>query len=283
MNKILAIVGPTGTGKTERAIEEAQKKASILVSADSRQVYKGMDIVTGKDQPSNVTLYGINLVSPDELCSVAVWYDAVMPHVKQAWLAGKQVIVVGGTGLYIRALTNGIETMVVPPNDLLRQKLTLLSLVELQNILKQKDRTKFEAMNESDQKNPRRLIRAIEIVESGLKANTHTEKVDVDIKIIGLKNSNADEYKEAVRQRVMKRLKLGAVDETRMLLSTYDKNLPAMSAIGYRSVIKYLEDNISEEEMIKQWTHDEINYAKRQLTWFTKVPKIKWYDRKKEE
>src|SRR5690242_12346572 len=101
MNSLLAIVGPTGTGKTERALKEAAKTDSIVVSADSRQVYRTMDIVTGKDHPSGTPLYGIDIVSPDESCSVAVWHEAVMPHIKQAWKEGKQVIVVGGTGLYL--------------------------------------------------------------------------------------------------------------------------------------------------------------------------------------
>jgi tRNA dimethylallyltransferase len=276
MNSLLAIVGPTGSGKTAKALQEAAKTDSIVVSADSRQVYRTMDIVTGKDHPKGVSLYGVDIVSPNESCSVAVWYEAVMPHIKQAGEERKQVIVVGGTGLYLRALTQGIETMSVPPNDELRAELSLLSLTELQEKLKDINPSRFTSMNHSDQHNQRRLIRAIEISSSNLSLNNGSPAPETTI--IGLKYNDSEKYHEAVEMRVMSRLQLGAVEETKRLLSQYDRKLPSMSAIGYRSLIKYIEGKFSKEEMIAQWVADEIRYAKRQLTWFAKIPQIKWYD-----
>ena len=281
MHKILAIVGPTGTGKTARAIAEAKKTPSIIVSADSRQVYRGMDIVTGKDHPRGTILYGIDLVDPDKPCSVAVWHDAIMSRVLDAWEEGKQVIVVGGTGLYVRALTDGIETMAVPPNDSLRKFLSTLSLTKLQSKLKEKNPKKFQSMNESDKQNARRLIRAIEITDSGISMVQNPNALEVAI--IGLKYGNVTKYQEAIQERVVDRLKEGAVEETKTLLSKYDRNLPSMSAIGYKSVINFIEGSYTKEEMIKQWVNDELRYAKRQMTWFAKVPQIKWYDSKREE
>lgn len=275
MNKLLCIVGPTGTGKTKRAVEESLKQPSILVSADSRQVYRGMDIVTGKDHPKGMTIYGIDIVDPDEDCSVSVWHDAVMPHIQQAWQEGKQVIVVGGTGLYVKALTGGIATMQIPINQPLRDELTTLSLETLQSKLSALDPTKYASMNHSDQNNPRRLIRAIEIAHTPNLPSTIRHPPSTQI--IGLRYYHNSNYSSNIRMRVLARLKAGAVEETKSLIEKYDKNLQSMSAIGYKSIIDFIEGKINQDELVEHWVSDELAYAKRQLTWFRKQPII-WYD-----
>ncbi len=277
MNQLLCIVGSTGTGKTAKAIEIAALTPSILVSADSRQVYRGMDIVTGKDHPQEVKIYGIDIVNPDESCSVAVWYDAIMPHIQTAWNEDKLVIVVGGTGLYVRALTGGIPTMQVPINGPLRDQLSTLTVPELQEKLQTGDPTKFAQMNTSDQQNPRRLVRAIEVAQSTRILTASAAKHNA--MIVGLKYEDLSEQENKIRERVMSRLKAGAVEETKKLLTQYTKDLQSMSAIGYRSIISYLEGSYTEEKMIERWIADELAYAKRQMTWFRKVDAIKWYDR----
>lgn len=275
MNKLLAIVGPTGTGKTARAIEEAEKTPSILVSADSRQVYRGMDIVTGKDHPQEVTLFGVDIVDPDEPCSVAVWFEHVMPEINKAWNDGKQVIVVGGTGLYVKALTDGIATMSVPINESLRDELNLLSTFELQSKLLKLSKSKYESMNNSDQHNPRRLIRAIEITLSPPEPSSTIHPLST--KLIGLRYYDDSNYSSKIRQRVISRIKQGAIEETESLLKNYGPDIQSMSAIGYKSIISYLDKKTTESEMIESWVGDELSYAKRQLTWFRKQSVI-WYD-----
>ena len=285
MNKLLCIVGPTGTGKTARAVEEAQKTPSIIISADSRQVYRGMDIVTGKDHPKGIKIYGIDIVDPDESCSVAVWHDAVMPHIKKSWQESRQVIVVGGTGLYVKALTDGIPTMQVPINQPLRDELSSLSITELQQKLKLVDVPKFDSMNNSDSNNPRRLIRAIEVarfLHFGRNDETicHLEQgreISKGTKFIGLKHSVESIQRNKIRARVISRLEQGAVEETQLLLSKYTKNFPSMSAIGYRSIINFIENKCTKQEMIDSWVEGELAYSKRQFTWFRKQPVI-WYD-----
>ena len=280
MNKLLAIVGPTGTGKTARAIEEAQKTPSIIVSADSRQVYRGMDIVTGKDHPKGIKIYGIGIVDPDESCSVAVWHNAVMPNIKKAWQESRQVIVVGGTGLYVKALTDGIPTMQVPINQPLRDELSSLSIIELQQKLTGLSQKKYTSMNHSDQNNPRRLTRAIEV---SMFCTSHPERALASrmghhqSNIIGLKYSVESIQRNKIRARVISRLEQGAVEETQSLLSKYAKNLPSMSAIGYRSLINFIENKCTKQEMIDSWVEGELAYSKRQMTWFRKQPVI-WYD-----
>lgn len=282
MNKLICIVGPTGTGKTGRAVELAKQQPNILVSADSRQVYRGMDIVTGKDHPKDIKIFGIDIVNPDESCSVAVWYDSVMPHIKLSWELGETPIIVGGTGLYIKALTDGIETMQVPINQSLRDELILLSITELQDKLKEINLSKFESMNNSDQQNPRRLIRAIEITNNPEKLQSYDLPAHVGLckskaEIIGLRCPIDSDYQTKIRERVISRLDLGAIEETKLLLAKYDKSIQSMSAIGYKSIIRYLEGSCTEEEMIDNWVDDEVSYAKRQMTWFRKQPVI-WYD-----
>lgn len=276
MNKLICIVGATATGKTKRALKEFHQQPSILVSADSRQVYRGMDIVTGKDHPRDTKIYGVDIVDPNQPCSVSVWYDAVVPHIERAWEEGKLPIVVGGTGLYVKALTEGIPTMSIPINQSLRDELARLSITELQNILIKLNQFKFESMNRSDQLNSRRLVRAIEVMMSPnlpLKSSSSF----LESNLIGLKYYNDSNYRSKVIDRVKARLRLGAVNETKSLLAKYNRNLPSMSAIGYRSIIKYLEKEYTEKQMVDNWVADELAYAKRQLTWFRKQPVI-WYD-----
>ncbi len=276
MNQLLCIVGSTATGKTKRAIEESQKTPSILVSADSRQVYRGMDIVTGKDHPKDLLFYGIDIVNPDEDCSVSVWHDTVISHINQAWLDNKQVIVVGGTGLYVKAITDGIKTMSIPINHSLRDELSTLSVLALQSKLRELDPSKLSSMNNSDANNPRRLVRAIEIASSKIVPSPINQSIEA--KIIGLKYFAAGVQRKKITERVLSRLGDGAIQETKKLLRDYNPSLKSMTAIGYRSIISHLNGNLSYDQLVESWVGDEMAYVKRQLTWFNKVKSIEWYD-----
>lgn len=277
MNKLLAIVGPTATGKTNLALKLSIQQPSILISADSRQVYKGMDIVTGKDHPKDVTIYGIDLISPNESCSVAIWHSAVYPHIIKAWENGILPIIVGGTGLYVKALTEGIATMSVPINQALRAELVNNSIAQLQAQLISLSQDKFNSMNNSDQHNPRRLIRAIEVASS--PHNTHQSSiVNPKSEMIGLYYSSQSIQEDMIRERVIQRLSLGAIEETKLLITRYGTNLQSLSAIGYKTIIDYLNHLISQDQMIELWVKGELDYAKRQMTWFRKQ-RVVWHDR----
>lgn len=274
MNNLLCIVGPTGTGKTKLALYLASLFPSILVSADSRQVYRGMDIVTGKDHPAGQSLIGLDLVNPTEPCSISVWYDAVMPHITRAWGEGKLPIIVGGTGLYVKALVNGIPTLHVPLNPQLRESLAPLSLTELQAKLTSLDQAKYARMNRSDAHNPRRLIRAIEVATSS-SSPLESDLSNLKSKIIGLKYYDDSQYRSRIRDRVHSRLELGALSETKKLLVS--ANSQSLSAIGYRSLVSYLRGELEYQTMIDAWVRDEVAYSKRQLTYFRKLPMIDWH------
>ncbi len=270
------IVGTTGSGKTKLALRLAELRESVIISADSRQVYKGMDVVTGKDHPQSIKIHGIDLVNPEDECSVSVWYEHVAPVIKAAKVAGQQVIVVGGTGFYVRALTHGIETMSVPINPELRNQLETLEVSELQEILKKEDYDRFERFNHSDQNNPRRLIRAIEVSQS---STTLTQNNSVNTKpMIALHYEDRRLQEQSIRERVVARLAAGAVLETQELLKNIDINVKSLSALGYHEIAKYLRGEISETQLVDEWVSAELRYTKRQLTFFRKQ-NVVWYDR----
>lgn len=271
--KLICIVGPTATGKTALAVKLAKEVPSSLISADSRQVYRGMDIVTGKDHPAGMTLSGIDLVDPDQDCSVAVWQHSIAPNLNSPSLP----IVVGGTGLYVKSLTHGIETIGVPVNKKLRGELSNMNVNYLKKFLQKISPLRLNNMNNSDRNNPRRLIRAIEVsLSNNHVPNTLSERPDT--LIIGLHISDPSVYESKIRERVISRIDGGAIEETVGLLAKYPPTLPSMSALGYKHIISFIKGEISKDLLIDNWTRDELAYSKRQMTWFNKMPNINWFE-----
>ncbi|MBU1323049.1 tRNA (adenosine(37)-N6)-dimethylallyltransferase MiaA [Patescibacteria group bacterium] len=265
MKKILIICGPTATGKTKLAASLAKKFSGEIISADSRQVYQGMDIVTGKDRPKGVKIHGLDLVKPDEEFSVAHFVKYAHSLINQI----RFPIIVGGTGLYLNALVNPPQTLTIPPDWQLRKKLEKKSIEQLQQQLKKINPLKFAQMNHSDQQNPRRLIRAIEVVKFPQGPAFPSKRTDLnqyDTFWLGLTADNTT-LAERIEARVKQRVKAGAVKEWQGLKTKYRPNLPSMSAIGYRQ----LPD-------VTKWIQAEQQYARRQLTWFKKNSNIHWFD-----
>lgn len=260
--KLLIICGPTATGKTDLAAKLAKEFSGEIISADSRQVYKGMDIVTGKDKPRGVKIWGYDLVKPDEEFSVAHFVKLANEQIKKIAGRGHLPIVVGGTGFWLDALVSPPPTIDVKPNWKLRKRLEKFSAKQLLNQLKKIDLGRAASMNQSDRNNPRRLIRAIEVAKSGKRGG---KAVGYEAIWIGLK-ATLKVLDRRIEERVKKRVKAGAVKEWERLKSKFNQDLPSMSAIGYRE----LPD-------IGKWVRAEKQYARRQLTWFRKNKAIKWY------
>ena len=298
MQKLLVICGPTASGKTDLALRLAEKFEGEIVSADSRQVYKYMDIGTGKDVPEDfwmetskihfqgkkvpyytngkTRIWGYDLVHPREEFSVAQYTDvahAIISHIQKE---GKLPIVVGGTGLYIRSVVDGIGTAAVPKDDLLREKLERFSVEDLQRELKGLDPGRYEAMNFSDRKNPRRLIRAIEIVSFG-GSLVVPESPKYEVLMIGLKVEK-DVRDERINLRVEKRMREGMRDEITSLLEKGVKwNMQSMSSIGYKQWYKYFKGEEAFSDVSRNWKLAERKYAKRQMTWFKKDERVQWF------
>jgi tRNA dimethylallyltransferase len=305
MYKILYVFGPTATGKTALALELAKQFNGDLISADSRQVYAGMDIGTGKDIPETfhketrhignqdisvytdgqISIWGLDIVTPAEEFSVTSYIRFAIPVIESIWKRGRLPIVVGGTGLYVRALRRQLLDISVPRNDAMRIKSAGASVVELQEMLKQIDEDAFIQMNHSDQANPRRLVR---MIERCLWKQSHPS-IDPFIEtyqqfvakqtalLIGLQ-IDFPVLTQRIRKRVHERVQAGLLKEIETLHAHgYSWQSQALSGLGYRQWQPYFEHKISQTEVIQKWEKDEIDYAKRQLTWFAKEPEIQWF------
>lgn len=279
MQKILVIGGATATGKTEVAARLAQEFGGELISADSRQVYKGMEVGTGKDRPKGIKIWGYDLVNPDENFSVASWVKLAGEVIEQLRQKGRLPIVVGGTGLYLKSLFEPPASLGVKPNKKLRRELGNLGIRQLQEKLKRMAPERFRQMNWSDSHNSRRLIRAIEV---GLGQVSQVAKVEQvaqeNIAWVGL-TAERRVLEDRIKQRMEKRAKQGMTAEVKRLMREYaDWTLPAFSATGYREWRDYVEGKVSGEEAVDRWKRAEIQYMRRQLTWFKKMPQFTWFD-----
>lgn len=283
--QIIVICGPTASGKTGLALQLAKElpRANIL-SVDSRQVYKSLDIVTGKDIPKNlpseIKVFGHDLFNPDERANLADFLRYSQKIIQESKITKTPLIIVGGTGLYLKAITQNLSDVQIPPNLVLRQELERLSLAELQQYLERENPQKYLSLNRSDLMNPRRLIRYIEISKSKPKL-PEIKETDQDICFhwIGLL-PDKNTQKESINNRVLERINDGAVDEVKNLLNKFsDKNLPIYTSLGVSQIIDFLEGKFSKEELIFHWTNAENDYARRQIVWFKKQPGIVWYDK----
>lgn len=306
MKKILAIVGPTAMGKTALALKVAGRFNGNLISADSRQVYTGMDIGTGKDIPSGavkkesiltyrekpisyyeingIRLWGYDLIAPHTRFSVADYIEIVAQILKLIRQENNLPILVGGTGLYLKAILDGIETAVVPPNQSLREKFQHINPAKLFEALALLDVRKANQLNASDRKNPRRLIRALEIAE--WKKTNHPEvevpKEELDVLKIGL-ITNRQVIVSKLKARIEKRIKQGLEGEINGLLNEgVQWKDQAFAALGYREWQDYFKKEKTLTGVKTEWLHDEEMYVKRQITWFKKDKKVIWFDIMKE-
>ncbi len=200
--------------------------------------------------------------------------------IDQEITANRQIIIVGGTGFYLKALTQPNLLARVPANEFLRSKLNQIPLVDLQRRLKHDDPARLAEMNQSDAHNPRRLIRAIEIAQTlSISAprpapnpfrNLNFSWVGINISLLDLKSK--------IAIRVDRRL-ISAISEVKTLFTNYpDRSLPIYTTLGVRPILRFLDGEIDRSRLRSIWTTDEINYAKRQLTWFKKQDGIIWYD-----
>ncbi len=282
MNKAVVIVGPTAVGKTALAVKIAKEFKGALVSADSVQVFKSLDIISGKDKDEflDVEIYLIDVVSPFEPFSVSQFEKLGKGFIKEITLSGKLPIIVGGTGLYVKSLIDGISTSSVAPDLKLRNNLENLSLAELQKMLKKLSAETFNGMNESDIKNKRRLIRKIEILSTRIKNHELRIKNNDGFEFlqIGLELPR-EELRKRIDLRVDKRIKEDALKEIKDLFKNYEKlTQQVKDANGYKQLFEHFLGKTTIEQAMEKWKISEYRHAKNQMTWFKKDKRILWLD-----
>lgn len=283
---MIIITGQTATGKTNLALKYAKKYHGEIINFDSRQIYKHLDIITGKDKSEiknkKLKIHLYDIVTPDKYFSSFEYVKLAKKVIKDITFRGKNPILVGGSYFYLKHLIYGFD-FAVAPNFKLRKELNKKSVAELQRILlKTVPLGNIPEINQSDWNNPRRLIRKIEILQQQ-KLSVSVSKITnlippKNLKIfIGLRYKNKEKLRKAIEKRVEKRLKQGAIEEVKKLLKMgYKKTDPGLKTIGYRQIIEYLEKKVSQKKAIENWINAEVKYAKKQYTFMKKDTNINW-------
>ncbi len=270
MKKVLAIVGPTASGKSALAIRLAKKLKGEVISADSRQVYKGLNIGTGKvtqKEMRGIPHHLLDVADPKKQFSVAEYQTLANEALEDIQRREKLPVVVGGTGFYIDALCHGFVLPEVPPNKKLRKELEKLSAETLYKQLKKKDPARAKQI---DWRNKVRVIRALEIVAAlGKVPSLDTKKARKDCVYIGL-------YPTDLEKRIYKRLLdriPGIIRETKKLSKKRAQDL----GLEYRFASLYLQKKLSRKEFVEELNTAIRQYARRQMTWFKRNSKIRWF------
>ena len=284
MENLVIITGPTGIGKTELSLELAKKYKGEIISSDSMQIYKKLNIGTAKIDLNKTSIlhHMIDIIEPSDNFTVADFKNSAKKIITDINNRDGLPFLVGGTGLYINSLIYNLDFTETEPDyeyrDELKEILEENGSEFLYEKLQDQDRDMAEKIHKN---NGQRIIRALEILKSGNKKgdNFREENKDYNLIYIGLNIDRAKLY-EKINQRVDKMIDLGLVDEVKNLLDEgLDKNSQSLKAIGYKEVISYLDGEIDFDEMVDLIKKNSRHYAKRQLTWFRRDKRIKWFDR----
>ncbi len=282
---VYVIGGPTASGKSNLAVELAKRINGEIISADSMQIYKDMNIGTAKITPEEmqgINHYLIDFVSPDERYSVSSFKKDAEKAIEAILAKGKVPIIVGGTGLYIDSLILGIEFQDEKINTEYRESLNKIAeeqgLQKLYNMAQAIDPVAMKKISENDKK---RIIRVLEIYHKTGKTKTEQElesrksEIKYNYKVFAITMDRQVLY-EKIEKRVDKMIEQGLIDEVQGILNKYQKFPTAMQGLGYKEVVEYLENKTTKEEMVEKIKKETRHYAKRQLTWFRKNKNIIW-------
>ncbi|MBI5732989.1 tRNA (adenosine(37)-N6)-dimethylallyltransferase MiaA [Candidatus Jorgensenbacteria bacterium] len=281
--KIIVIVGPTASGKSDLAVLLARKFGGEIVSADSRQIYKGLDIGSGKitkKEMQGVPHHLIDIANPRRTFTALQYQYYARRTIQKIWQQNKTPIICGGTGFYIQAVINGLVLPEVKPQRRFRDKLDKKTNQDLFHLLIRKDPARARTI---DAKNKRRLIRALEIVETlGRVPPLRSTPIDAKILMIGI-SKKRDELKKLISQRLFFRLHHGLIKEVeRLHKSNISWKRLENLGLEYRFVSHYLQDKSDLATLKRGLNRAIINYAKRQITWFKRDKRINWVTNQKQ-
>ena len=284
-DKVIVICGPTASGKTALSIELAKKIDGEIISADSMQIYKDMNIGTAKptaQEMQGIKHYLLDFISPEERYSVADYKIDAKKAIKEIIEKGKTPIIVGGTGLYVDSLIYEIEYPNIEFDENYRKELEEQvkkeGLDKLYEKAKQIDPQAIEKISRNDAK---RILRILEIYHATGKTKTQQEiesrkkEVEYDYKVFAL-NWDREKLYQRINKRVDIMIEQGLIKEVKEISKKYNKFPTAMQGLGYKEVVDYLEGNCTKEEMIEKIKKETRHYAKRQLTWFRKNKQTIW-------
>ena len=284
--KVIVICGPTASGKTALSIELAKKINGEIVSCDSMQIYKEMDIGTAKvtkEEAEGIKHYLIDIVSPNERYTFSNFKKDSKNAIKEILNKGKTPIIVGGTGLYVDSLIYEIEYQDMEfdinyRNELMEKAETNEGLKELYEQAKTIDSKAMEKISSNDKK---RIIRVLEIYKATGKTKTELEilsrqkEVEYNYKVFVV-NMDREKLYNRIDKRVDIMIENGLVEEVEKIYNKYNEFPTAMQGLGYKEVVEYLQGKINKEEMIEKIKKESRHYAKRQLTWFRKDKNFIW-------
>ena len=292
MNNIICVVGPTASGKTALAVELAKSFDGEVVSCDSMQIYRRMDIGTAKptaEEMQGIPHHMIDIVEPDEPFSVSRYVELADPIVQDILSRGKRVIIAGGTGLYVDALIRGNDFAPTPSTGC-RERLEERLEKEGPEVLMEELRAIDPEALDRSQGNMRRIIRALEVFqETGETITEHNRRTQAipakyDPLWIGLDYVNRQDLYDRIDLRVELMLRDGLLDEIRSILgSGIPESATAMQAIGYKEFVDAMAGRDTLESAVASVQQSSRRYAKRQLTWFRKTPEMNWICRKPQQ
>lgn len=286
--KVVVIVGPTASGKTALSVELAKKINGEIISSDSMQIYKDMDIGTAKvtkEEMQGIQHYLVDFVSPDCRYTVSDFKRDSENAIKEILKKGKTPIVVGGTGLYVNSLIYGIEYQDMKFDEEYRNKLMEIAETEegLKSLYDEANRIDSEAIQKISSNDKKRIVRILEIYNATGKTKTQQEilsrqnGVDYDFKVFGITMERSKLY-ERINLRVDIMIEQGLEKEVKELVTKYSEFPTAMQGLGYKEVVEYFDGKITRDEMIEKIKQESRRYAKRQLTWFRKNKETIWLD-----
>lgn len=285
--KVIVISGPTASGKTALSIELAKKIDGEIISADSMQIYKDMNIGTAKPdekEKQGIKHYLMDYISPEQRYSVAQFKKDATDAIEEILQKGKMPIIVGGTGLYIDSLIYGIEYQEIEIDEEYRKELE--KIVEergLEVLYKRASEIDSEAIKKISVNDKKRIMRILEIYHKTGKTKTEQDEesrkkgVEYEYKVFTI-NMDREKLYERINKRVDIMIERGLIEEVKKLEKKYNKFPTAMQGLGYKEVVDYVEGKYTKEEMIEKIKMETRRYAKRQLTWFRKNKEAIWLD-----
>lgn len=284
---VIVIGGPTASGKSNLAVKLAQKINGEIISADSMQIYKDMNIGTAKiteEEKQGIKHYMLDFVSPEERYSVSTYKKEAESKIEEILKKGKTPIIVGGTGLYIESLIYGIEFQDEIIDEEYRQKLNDIAEKEgLEKLYEEAKKIDENAMQKISPNDRKRIIRVLEIYHKTGKTKTEQEilsrqkEVKYNYKVFAITMDRKKLY-ERIEKRVDQMIEEGLIQEVEEIRKKYNRFPTAMQGLGYKEVVEYLENKVTKEEMVEKLKKETRHYAKRQLTWFRKYKELTWLE-----